>query len=236
MRVIDQAFDDCLTALQRSRKVLPQAIYKAAEAIAACIQSGGKLLICGNGGSAAEAQHLAAELVGRFKKPGRRGLPALALTCDGAVVTAWSNDSAYKDVFARQVEALGRAGDLLIGISTSGRSANVVEAFKVARQSHLGCLALLGGDGGELLRLADIAVVAPTGDGQRIQEIQLLILHLICELVEEQLGDRGVVVAGKDVQIAKNGHDSPYPEHRPQLAFETQPTRNRPVRSAGCAN
>src|SRR5205814_7813267 len=100
-----------------------------AEAIAACFARDGKLLLCGNGGSAAEAQHFAAELVGRFKSTERRALPALALSADSCVLTAWSNDVGYEQVYARQVEALGRAGDLLIGLSTSGRSRNLVEAF-----------------------------------------------------------------------------------------------------------
>ena len=187
LELIDQGFVASIETLQQSQQLLQRAIADMAGAISACFAGGGKLLICGNGGSAAEAQHLAAELVGRFKRLDRDALPALALTADTAVLSAWANDAGYKHVFARQVEALGRPGDLIIGISTSGRSPNLIEAFKTAQTNSVGCLALLGGDGGELLELADTAIVVPSTDPQRVQEVQILILHLLCELVEEQL-------------------------------------------------
>lgn len=186
MDVIDRGFAAGIETLQQSQQLLQSTIVAVAEAISACFARGGKLLICGNGGSAAEAQHLAAELVGRFKRHDRGGLPALALTADTAVLTAWANDAGYENVFARQVEALGRPGDLLIGISTSGRSPNLIEAFKAAQNSGIDCLALLGGDGGELLELSSTAIVVPSADAQRVQEAQILILHLLCELVEER--------------------------------------------------
>jgi phosphoheptose isomerase len=162
-------------------------LLEAADLLGGCFAGQGKVLICGNGGSAADAQHLAAELVGRFKAVGRRALPAVALTADTAVLTAWSNDRGWEDVFARQVEALGRPGDVLVAISTSGRSRNVVAALETARRLGLGTVALVGGDGGEAGPAADIAVTVPARDTQRIQEVHGVVIHLLCELVEEQL-------------------------------------------------
>ena len=186
LTLIDQSFDAAVEALERSRRLLAPAIMQAAQAIFTCLNEGGKVLVCGNGGSAADAQHFAAELVGRFRTGDRRGLPVMALTADTAFLTAWANDVGFEYVFSRQVETFASRGDLLVGISTSGRSRNVIEAFKTARLHNLNCLALLGGDGGELLGLADISVVVPASDTQRIQEVQIFVLHLLCELVEQQ--------------------------------------------------
>ena len=148
------------------------------------------MLICGNGGSAAETQHLAGELVGRFQLADRAALPAIALTADSAVLTAWSNDFGFEHVFERQVEALGRRGDVLLGISTSGRSQNLLRAFEAARRLGVQTVALLGGDGGDLLPLSDAAVLVPSSETQRIQEVQTLIVHLLCELIEERIEQR----------------------------------------------
>jgi phosphoheptose isomerase len=191
LTLIDQSFNTLSEALERSRRQLAPAIVQAAEALFSCLRAGGKVLVCGNGGSAADAQHFAAELVGRFRTPSRAGLPVLALTADTAFLTAWANDVGFEYVFSRQVETFASSGDLLLGISTSGRSRNVIEAFKTARCHRLNCIALLGGDGGELLGLANVAVVVPAFDTQRIQEVQLLVLHLLCELVEEQWQEWG---------------------------------------------
>jgi len=188
LSIIDQSFDAVLQAMEQSRRQLGPAILSAAQAINKSFAQGGKVLVCGNGGSAADAQHFVAELVGRFRCSSRAGLPALALTADTAFLTAWANDVGYEYVFSRQVETFASKGDLLLGISTSGRSRNLIEAFQTARSHGLICVALLGGDGGELLGLADVAVVVPASDTQRIQEVQLLVLHLLCELVEEQCG------------------------------------------------
>ncbi|MEF2277448.1 glycosyltransferase [Deinococcus sp. YIM 134068] len=184
---VDRAFQGLMTALARSRQVLQPQIVAAAHAISACFERGNKVLVCGNGGSAADAQHFAAELVGRFRRDGRRGLPVIALTADSALLTAWSNDVGFGDVFARQVEAFGCAGDLLLVISTSGQSPNVVAALGAARERGLTTLALLGGSGGAAHPLADLPLLVACGDTPRIQEVQLLALHLICELVEEQI-------------------------------------------------
>lgn len=184
---IDRAFDDARSVLRNAQREVRSAIIDAADAMYACFTRGGKVLVCGNGGSAADAQHFAAEFVGRFKAQDRQALPALALTADTAVLTAWSNDVGYDDVFARQVEAFGRPGDLLVGISTSGNSQNLVEAFEMAHRSDIECVAVLGSGGGELLSYADLSIVVPSSDTQRVQEVQMLILHLLCELVEEEV-------------------------------------------------
>jgi D-inositol-3-phosphate glycosyltransferase len=190
MAIIDRGFAGMLEAVQESRRRLRPCIAEAAETIGTCFLQGGKLLICGNGGSAADAQHFAAELVGRFKREGRPGLPALALTADTAMLTAWSNDIGFDDVFARQVEAFGRAGDVLLGISTSGRSHNLVCAFERARRQGLRCIALLGRDGGDLLALTDVPIVVPSFETQHIQEVHMVVIHLLCELVEERYSTR----------------------------------------------
>ncbi|MBB6097397.1 phosphoheptose isomerase [Deinobacterium chartae] len=184
---VDRAFERLIGALNRSRRELGPALLTASRLICQTFERGNKLLVCGNGGSAADAQHFAAELVGRFRIDGRRGLPVISLTADSALLTAWSNDVGFEDVFARQVEAFGQPGDLLIGISTSGRSPNVLEALRAARERGLATLALLGGSGGPARELADLAVVVPDSETPRIQEVQILALHLICELVEEEI-------------------------------------------------
>ncbi|MBE7549557.1 MAG: glycosyltransferase [Anaerolineales bacterium] len=184
LAIIDRGFETALETFRQSRRLLRLAIAEAAQVMGACFAQGGKVLICGNGGSAAEAQHLAGELVGRFKQPNRAALPAVALTADSSVVTAWSNDIGFDDIFARQVEALGQPGDVLVALSTSGQSRNLVKAVEAARRCRMTCIALLGGDGGETWPLSDIAVVIPSSDAQRIQETHLFVLHLLCELVE----------------------------------------------------
>lgn len=185
--LLDRGFAAMMRTVQQSQRLLRPAIQAAAQAMSTCFSRGGKLLICGNGGSAADAQHFAAELVGRFCCPHRAGLPAMALTADSAFLTAWANDVSYDDIFARQVETFAQSQDLLLGISTSGRSKNVIAAFEAARRFNLKTIALLGGDGGELRTLADIAIVVPSLETQRVQEVQLLVIHLLCELVEEHL-------------------------------------------------
>jgi phosphoheptose isomerase len=187
LAIIDRGFAASLEAMRQSRVLLRKPLLAAAQAMILAFLQGNKVLACGNGGSAADAQHLVGELVGRFMYPDRQGLPAIALSADSAVVTAWGNDVGYDKVFARQVEALGRPGDVLIGISTSGRSRNVVEAFETARRNGLTCIALTGGGGGDLLEMADIAVVVPSPTTARIQEFHILSLHMMCELIDEQM-------------------------------------------------
>jgi phosphoheptose isomerase len=144
------------------------------------LAGGGKIMACGNGGSASDAQHFAAELVGRYREE-RPALAALALNSDGAVLTCLANDYDYDRVFARQVEALGRPGDLLVGISTSGRSPSVVKALETARARGLGTAALLGRDGGPALAHADLSIIVADDETARIQEGHALLIHLLCE-------------------------------------------------------
>jgi len=158
-------------------------IVKAANTITASLKAGGKVLLFGNGGSAADAQHLAAEFVGRFAME-RRALPAIAFTTDSSILTAIGNDYGYEHVFVRQMEALGRPNDVAIGISTSGKSPNVVQAMRVARAAGLRTFALSGNDGGPLAEAAELAVVVPSRVTARIQECHIAVGHVLCELVE----------------------------------------------------
>ena len=161
-------------------------ILAYAELARSTIASGGKLLFCGNGGSAADAQHLAAEYVVRLEKD-RRPLPALALTTDTSVLTASANDMGYDRVFARQVESLGRTGDLLVLHSTSGESANLIRAAQVATEAGLSTVGVLARRGGSIRSMVDVAVVVPTERVSRAQEIHLAIGHIVCKYVEESL-------------------------------------------------
>ena len=154
----------------------------------AALRAGRKVLICGNGGSAADSQHLAAELVGRFSRE-RRALPAVALTTDTSVLTAIANDFGFDRVFARQVEAHGQPGDVLIGISTSGGSRDVLAAVEAARERGLVTIGLTGRDGGGLGRAVDVHVNVPSQSTARAQEVHATILHVLCDLVEQELVD-----------------------------------------------
>jgi len=159
-------------------------IKEIASAIILSIKRGGKVIIFGNGGSAADAQHMAGELVGRFKKE-RKGLPAISLTANTSSLTAISNDYSYDMCFSRQVEALARPEDIVIGISTSGNAKNVIKAIVYARNNGIKTVALTGKDGGGLVKEADISFVVPSGQTPSIQEAHILIIHVLCELVEE---------------------------------------------------
>lgn len=163
------------------------AVAAAAAAMAAALRAGRKLLVCGNGGSAAEAQHFAAELMGRFQRD-RAAWPAVALTTDSSALTAIGNDWGFEHVFARQVEGLGAPGDVLLGISTSGVSANVLAALQAAAARGLTTVALTGRDGGAVGAAAALHVNVPHEVTARVQEAQLTILHAWCELIEEELG------------------------------------------------
>ena len=184
---IARAYADAVAALQRMAGQDPAPVVAAIEATVAALANGGKVLAFGNGGSAADAQHFAAEFVARYACP-RRALPAVALTADTSVLTAVGNDLGYERVFARQIEALGRAGDVAVGISTSGRSANVLRAIEAARAAGLMTIALTGGDGGPIGRAADIHVNVPESSTPLVQQVHRTILHVMCELVEERTG------------------------------------------------
>jgi D-sedoheptulose 7-phosphate isomerase len=171
---------------------LREDVEHAARALTDCLRRGGKLLFCGNGGSAADSQHLAAEFTGRFQAD-RRPLAAMALTTDSSVLTCIGNDYDFTEVFARQVAGLGRARDGLIGISTSGMSANVVRAMETARGLGLTTVGLLGRDGGRLAPLCDVPIVVPSQATARIQEAHIFIGHALCALIEQRLRAAGAL-------------------------------------------
>ena len=179
----EEVFAAAIKIHDRVRSNLGPAIV-AAQAISDALKAGHKLLVFGNGGSAADAQHLAGELVGRFQRE-RAAMPAIALTVDTSVLTAIGNDYSFKQVFARQVEALGRPGDVALGISTSGESPNVVAALQTARAKGLKTVALTGRDGGSVGRAAEIHVNVPDQNTQRVQEVHMTLLHVMCEVIEE---------------------------------------------------
>ncbi|MFH0764245.1 MAG: D-sedoheptulose 7-phosphate isomerase [Candidatus Omnitrophota bacterium] len=160
-------------------------IETAARTIVKSLKAGGKLLVFGNGGSAADSQHIAAELVGRFKKE-RRALPAIALTANTSTITAIANDYGYDVTFSRQIEALGKPGDVALGISTSGNSKNVIEAVKKAKNIGMKTVSLSGCGGGKLKGECEISIAIDSKDTPRIQESHILIGHILCELIEEE--------------------------------------------------
>ena len=163
-----------------------ETIVQAASLMIQCLQSGGKLLFFGNGGSAADAQHLAAEFVGRFVLE-RQGLPAIALTTDSSILTSVGNDYGFDQVFARQIEALGQPNDVAVGISTSGNSPNVIEAVKKAKKQNVKTIGLAGKDGGALAKSVDLAITVSSTNTARVQECHIAIGHILCELVENEL-------------------------------------------------
>jgi D-sedoheptulose 7-phosphate isomerase len=160
------------------------AIAAVAGKLLAVLGAGGTLFLCGNGGSAADCQHLAAELTGRFSKHPRRGLPAVALTTDSSALTAIANDFGYEQIFSRQIEALGRAGDVLLCISTSGKSPNVLRAAEQARAQGLLVVALSGPHPSELSALSDLAILVPGQTPDRIQELHISVGHILCEVID----------------------------------------------------
>jgi len=184
---IAAAFEDAITTFRQSALSLSSVILEAAEAMIDALKNGHKILVCGNGGSAAESQHFAAELVGRFEIPYRNALPVISLTADTAVLTAWSNDFGYEEVFSRQVQAFGKKGDVLLCLSTSGASQNLISAMKAATALELTCINLLGKGGGEAVHHGNINIVVPSSSSQRIQEVHLHLVHLLCGLIESRL-------------------------------------------------
>jgi len=161
-------------------------ISRAAQLVMGCLDTGNKVLVCGNGGSAADAQHFAAELVGKMARQ-RRALPAISLAADSSVVTALANDYGYDNVFARQVEGLGKAGGVLAVISTSGHSANVLKALETAQKIGLRTIALVGEGGDPALDNCDVCIHVPSSNAQRVQELHTAILHAICDYIEARI-------------------------------------------------
>ena len=181
---IRETFDEHERVVAKAAEVLPAVIEQFVDMALDCLRDGGKILVCGNGGSAADAQHLAAELVCRFRVD-RGAVAALALTTDTSALTAIANDYGYHRVFARQVEALARPGDLLVAISTSGNSANVVEAAAQARKAGCKVVAMTGAAGGRLAEETDLLVAVPSETVARIQEVHELVIHLVAQTVED---------------------------------------------------
>ena len=177
------AFAECIALHQAVAGAGRGALERAAAAIIGSLKQGGKVLVFGNGGSASDAQHVAAELVGRFERD-RKGMAAVALTSDPSVLTSVANDFGFEQVFARQIEALGRAGDVAVAISTSGQSANVLTAIEKARAMGLTTIAVTGRDGGAAGRMADLHLNVPSASTPRIQEVHRTLLHVLCDLVE----------------------------------------------------
>ena len=187
-RTVEQ-FDESIRLKQLAAETLAQPIASAIELLASTLSEGHRLLICGNGGSAADAQHLAAELIGRFERE-RPALPAIALTTDSSILTALSNDYRFDEVFSRQVRGLGGPGDLLLAISTSGNSVNILRAIEAAHEREMGVIALTGQGGGRIatqLRESDLLLAVPHTRTARIQEVHLLILHCLCDGVDALL-------------------------------------------------
>jgi D-sedoheptulose 7-phosphate isomerase len=178
-----EAFTEAIELKQEFLARQGETVLAAARLLAETLKAGGKILLFGNGGSAADAQHVAAEFVNRFKIE-RPPLAAIALTTDTSILTSIANDYDYNEVFAKQVRALGRAGDAAVGFSTSGSSANVVEALKAARELGLKTVALSGGEGGPVASLADVPVVVPSRNTPRIQEVHITVGHVLCDLVD----------------------------------------------------
>jgi D-sedoheptulose 7-phosphate isomerase len=185
--VIMVSFAEHLEAHRNAMEgVVEEEVMALARLIVETFKNGNKVLVCGNGGSAADAQHFAAELVAKFRKKERKALPVLALHTNTSTLTAWANDVGYEEVFARQVEAFGKPGDLLLAISTSGNSKNVVKAVEVAKNIGIKTVLLGGRDGGVLKDLVDHSVIVKAHDTPRIQEAHIFILHFVCDYVEEE--------------------------------------------------
>jgi D-sedoheptulose 7-phosphate isomerase len=180
-------FDEHLEVVKMTSKLNSDAIITATQKIAHSLSHGGTLFWCGNGGSAADSQHLAAELVGRFGRD-RKALRSVALTTDTSVLTCVANDYSYASIFSRQLEALARPGDVLVAISTSGKSTNIVDALKIAKALDVTTIALLGKDGGPAKSLSDLSIIIPSDSTARIQEAHILIGHILCDLIERELG------------------------------------------------
>src|SRR5213080_5258269 len=182
---LNRAINDSVRVLESLKNLEPQ-VSRAADLVGECFRTGNKLLLCGNGGSAADASHFATELVVRFAKD-RRALPAICLASDSGILTACGNDYGFDNIFARQVAAFGQAGDVLICFTTSGKSKNVVRALQEAKLRELKTIAFLGRDGGSTIGIADVDLLVRSNSTARIQEAHELLLHVLCETIESRL-------------------------------------------------
>jgi D-sedoheptulose 7-phosphate isomerase len=183
---IKDYFDKHLAVVGEVGEQHADTIVAMADTICACLAAGGKLLVMGNGGSAADAQHFAAEMVGRFRKE-RAAIPAVALTTDSSILTALGNDYGFERVFVRQIEALAAPADVVLGLSTSGRSQNVLLALEQARRAGCATLGLLGCDGGAIAAVVDVALVVPSTETPHVQEAHITIIHLLCAMIESRV-------------------------------------------------
>jgi len=184
--MINRSFAEHIKIMQTVNETLVEAINQVGQILARSLSSEGTIFWCGNGGSAADSQHLAAELVGRFKKD-RRALRSIALSTDTSILTCVANDYSYEEIFSRQIEALGRSEDILVVISTSGNSENVLRALESAKTLGLISVALLGTDGGLCKDKSDYSIIVPSQNTARIQEAHILIGHILCEQIEKEL-------------------------------------------------
>ncbi len=184
-KYVENVIDESVNAIKDSKGIIDE-ILIATEKIIESIKNNNKLIIFGNGGSAADAQHIAGELVGRFQK-NRRSYPAIALTTDTSIITSISNDFSYETIFSRQCEALVSTGDTVLGISTSGNSKNVINGLKIAKEKGASTIGLLGNNGGEIKDVVDTAIIVNSSSTPRIQEVHRIIYHIICQMVEENL-------------------------------------------------
>lgn len=186
---IKALFRDSIETKQRSMEELVPSIAAAAQVMTNCLLNNGKILSCGNGGSAGDAQHFSAEMLNRFEME-RPGLPAMALTTDSSTLTSIANDYCYEDIFSKQVRALGQQGDVLLGISTSGNSENVLRAVQAAHERDMPVVALTGRDGGKMAGMYsenDVEIRVPASSTARIQEVHLLLIHCLCDFIDRQL-------------------------------------------------
>lgn len=182
---IKNAITEHIEVVSKLTSIVPN-IKSIGEQLVRCLNKGGKIVWMGNGGSAADSQHLAAELVGRYQRE-RQGLASIALTTDSSILTAVSNDYGYETVFARQIQALCTKQDIVIGISTSGNSKNIINGIKAAKDIGIYTVALLGGSGGALKELVDLSLIVPSDKTARIQEAHILIGHILCEMLDESI-------------------------------------------------
>jgi D-sedoheptulose 7-phosphate isomerase len=195
--IIQKRFKESAEVKNRFLKENLSRLLDVIKLISHCFEAGNKLFFFGNGGSAADAQHLAAEFVNRYIMD-RPPLPAIALTTDTSILTSISNDFSFREVFAKQLKALGKEGDVAVGISTSGTSPNIIKAFEVAKEMGMKTIALTGNDGGSLVKIADVSLIVPSSSTPRIQEVHILIGHILCELVEHYLFLNNPAIYGGD--------------------------------------
>ena len=184
--IIKNNFSNHLEVINKVLETNISLIELFGNVLSRCLEKNGTIFLCGNGGSASDSQHIAAELVGRFKKD-RRALKSIALTTDTSILTSVGNDYGFKEIFSRQIEALSSSGDILIGISTSGNSENIIRAFEVAKGLGVTTIGLTGKDGGKLKNISDHCLMVPSESTARIQESHILIGHILCDLIEKKL-------------------------------------------------